>query len=68
MMIPTVGLPASRLGGVLPNGDMLERELLVLLGMCRGVVAVRLLRLWLDEAEVGGLVVTLLLSSSSSLM
>lgn len=53
----------------MPNGDMLERELLVLLGMCRGVVAVRLLLLWLDEAEVGGRVVTLpLLSSSSSLM
>ena len=62
---PTVGLPARRLGGVLPKGDMLERELLLLLGMCRGVVAVRLRLLWLDEAEVGGRLVTLLSSSSS---
>ena len=48
----TVGLPASKLGGVFPKGDMLLRELLLLLvlGMCLGVVVHRLFR---PEAEPG---------------
>ena len=74
----TVGLPASKLGGVFPKGDMLLRELLLLLvlGMCFGVVVDKLR---LPEAEPGvtggGLEVTArpplapeVPSSSSSLM
>ena len=59
----TVGLPARRLGGVLPKGDMLLLELLVLLlhgiSMCFGAVIFR-------PPDWGGLAV--ILSSSSSLM
>ena len=60
----TVGLPASKLGGVLPKGDMLLRELLLLLvlGMCFGVVVDKLFLL-----TGGGRDVTLS-SASSSLM
>ena len=63
--ILTVGLPASRLGGVFPNGDMLLLELLVLpwllhgISMCFGAVILR-------PPDCGGRVV--ILSSSSSLM
>ena len=48
----TVGLPASKLGGVFPKGEMLLRELLLLLmlGMCFGVVVDKLFR---PEAEPG---------------
>ena len=48
----TVGLPASKLGGVFPKGDMLLRELLLLLvlGMCFGVVEDKL---FLPEADPG---------------
>ena len=58
----TVGLPASKLGGVFPKGDMLLRELLLLLvlGMCFGVVVDKLFLL-----TIGGRVVTLLSASSS---
>ena len=62
----TVGLPARRLGGVFPKGDMLLRELLVLLvlGMCLGVVPVRLRRP--APATCGGRAVTTRASSSVS--
>ena len=51
-VILTVGLPASKLGGVFPKGDMLLRELLLLLvlGMCFGVVEDKL---FLPEADPG---------------
>ena len=57
----TVGLPAKMLGGVFPKGDMLLLELLLLLGMCLGVVADKFFRLKL----VGGREAELATSSSS---